>query len=87
MLPANFKLTHRLGKSFTDDLVESGDCKRESSLVLRSAEIFPGFLDLFFPVIFKISGFSLGLLFGVFKFVNFCDDGGWCYRADFGFCL
>ena len=49
MLPANFKLTRRFGKSFTDDFVESGDCKRESSLVLRSAEIFPGFLDLFFP--------------------------------------
>ena len=36
-------------KSFADDLVESGYCKCESSLVLRSTEIFPALLRFVLP--------------------------------------
>lgn len=57
MLPANFKLTRRFDKSIVDDFDGSGDCKCESSLVLRSTEIFPVFSDLFFLVLW-IDGFS-----------------------------
>ena len=38
-------------KSFADDLVESGYCKCESILVIRSTEIFPALLRFVLPAI------------------------------------
>ena len=44
------KLRCCFDKSFADDLVESGYCKCESSLVLRSTEIFPALLRFVLPL-------------------------------------
>ena len=53
---SNFGYHH--DKSLVDDLIGTGYCKHVSRLVLRTAEIHPGFYDLFInpPVLLSLLG-------------------------------
>ena len=57
----NFDYHH--DKSLVDDLTGTGYCKHVSRLVLRTAEIHPGFYDLFInpPVFSPLLGLQLHL--------------------------
>ena len=70
-------------KSFADDLVESGYCKCESSLVLRSTEVFPVFLWFVLPCWLWFFRLNLQILqknMPEQRLVNLCS-GEWLMRC------